>query len=349
LLYLLINLFKIPQQVLHLLADGQRYTAPQLIEQLGISPLDLDLAIRTVTAYGIRLNPSAIYGYQLAERLELLDRDCILADLSGNTRQRLAQLEILEVIDSTNRYALEQPPMEGAFVCLAEYQTAGRGRQGRQWVSPYASGLCLSLKQRYDALNHSLAGISIATAVTVGQVLRALGAAEIGLKWPNDVVWRGRKLAGLLLESRNTKVCVPPSENRKFQNACDVVVGMGMNIKMPGVETAMIDQPWTDLQTVLGYSISRNQLAARLIEQGLQTLATYPQHGLAPFMRDWQSFDMIYGHPVTLKIPPVNQEGGAFSVTGIACGIDEEGALLLQVGNRKQRYVYGEVSVRFSG
>ncbi len=245
--------------------------------------------------------------------MELLSHSQILAALS---RDSLASLEILDVVDSTNRYALEH---KGAvpFACLAEYQSAGRGQHGRQWISPYASGLCLSIKQ--GALNVPLAGLNIALAVTVARVLHTLGASDVGLKWPNDVWWRGHKLGGLLLETRQGK---------------DVVIGIGINIKMPS-ETEGINQAWVDLETVLGQPVSRNTLAAMLIEQCLETFRVYAKVGLSAFRADWLRFDLSYEQPVTLKISPDSV------VRGIGCGIDEKGALLLQVGNQRQAYVSG--------
>jgi BirA family biotin operon repressor/biotin-[acetyl-CoA-carboxylase] ligase len=256
--------------------------------------------------------------------LELLEASQIWAELSTNSQQRLAHLDILDSVDSTNSYAFAQQDKAVPYACLAEYQTSGRGQHGRQWLSPYASGLCLSLKHRYATLNQPLAGLNIALAVTVVRVLHTLGASEVGIKWPNDVIWQNCKLAGLLLESRHA--------NQKYE----IVIGIGMNIKMPQIETTAITQAWVDLYTVLGHSISRNKLAAMLIEQCLETLLNYPQLGLVAFMDDWHCFDLSYGKTVTLKIP---QKG---FVTGTAWGINELGALRVD----KQDYAYGEVSLR---
>ncbi|RKZ52342.1 MAG: biotin--[acetyl-CoA-carboxylase] ligase [Candidatus Parabeggiatoa sp. nov. 3] len=317
-------------RVLQILADGQVHTAEQLNQYLSLGLGELEQALNTLITYGIRFHSKADNTYQLTEALELLERSRILAALPRETRQLMADLEIHSVLDSTNRHLLTQQHLTMPCVCLAEYQTAGRGRQGRQWVSPYASGLCLSLKQRYVALNEPLGGLSIALGVTVARALHRLGASDVGLKWPNDVLWRGRKLAGLLLESR-------------WRMDCEIVIGIGINVKMPPVETPNIAQPWVDLYTVLGHSISRNALAAMLIEQCLQTLISYPQVGLAAFRPDWHDFDLSYGHTVTLSH---DKRGERVTVTGTALGIDEQGALLLEVGNTIQRYVYGEVSLR---
>jgi BirA family biotin operon repressor/biotin-[acetyl-CoA-carboxylase] ligase len=201
-----------------------------------------------------------------------------------------------------------------------------------------------------------MTGLGIALAVSVVQVLHDLGATEVGLKWPNDILWRGHKLAGLLLETR-------------WNKDCEVIIGIGINVKIPSPDTT-ITQPWVDLYTVLGHSISRNVLAAKLIDQCYKTLILYPSQGLITFWPQWQRFDLSYGQQVTLKIPfhkNKNREIIANSnsqkmvqpkpntistcqegrfITGTAWGIDEQGALLLQVGSQRRRYICGEVSLR---
>lgn len=322
-------------QVLQILADGQRYTSTQLIRLLGITLVELEQTIKTLINYGIKFHPAAPYHYQLSERIELLDRQRILMALSPAIRGKLGHLEILSEIDSTNRYLLEQDYGGQMIACLAEYQTAGRGQQGRVWVSPYGSGLCLSVKYCYEGLNYALSGLTIALAVSVGQILREIGVSGIQLKWPNDVIWQGQKLAGILLE------------NRTLANQVgEVVMGIGINVNMPYVETRLITQPWTDLQSALGKTFSRNQLATLLIEQCMTACYQYFNYGLNPFIPAWQSFDMVYGKSITLTIPANKSEHNPQFFTGIACGIDETGALLVQVGNHKQRYLYGEVSIR---
>jgi len=230
----------------------------------------IELEQKTLMAYGIRLHSPTANTYQLAEPVELLDRTTILSALPVVTRQRLKRLEIHSVLDSTNHYALTQYFDAVPYACLAE---------------------------------------NIALAVTVVRVLLMLGATDIGIKWPNDILWQGRKVAGLLLESR-------------CGNGCDIVYGIGINVKL--FDTKTINQPWIDLYTILEHSsISRNTLAAKLIDQCLQTLLIYPQVGLTAFRDDWYHFDLSYGQRVTLEIP-----------------------LRLKKRDLNSIYVYGEVSLR---
>ena len=327
-------------RILQVLADGQPHTVQELTSKLAISPRKLDHLIKTLITYGVEFSSSlGTPNYQLNENLELLEHASLWAKLPGYIQQQIAHLEIVDVVDSTNHYLLTQAKHPLPLVCLAEYQTAGRGRQGRRWISPYASGLCLSIKQHYTRFNHSVGGLGIALAITVARLLRAIGAGEIGVKWPNDIIWRNHKLAGLLLETRN--------RNQLYE----IVVGIGINVKMPRNEITTIEQPWVDLQTVIGQPVSRNTLAALLIEHCLPTLLNYSQDGLTTFLSDWYYFDLLYGQLVTLENSSftgdsITTKTQLRSVTGKACGIDEQGALLLQIGDSKQRCFYGEARIR---
>lgn len=254
--------------------------------------------------------------------IEFLDHTTIWNALSSELRSELC-LEIFPELDSTNQYALHRATAP-CLACLAEYQTQGRGRQGKQWISPVGSGLCLSLKYCYPVAAFPLVGLNLALALTVAKLLRDFGAAEVGVKWPNDIGWNYRKLAGLLLETRLTA------------NSYEVVLGIGLNITMP--ETVKIDQAWVDLNTVMGHSISRNTVASRLIEHGMNTLKNYPTTHFTPFLAEWDAFDLLKSKQIQVITPTT-------AYVGIACGIDESGALRLQVGETQQLIYYGEASV----
>ncbi|MDM8565902.1 biotin--[acetyl-CoA-carboxylase] ligase [Candidatus Halobeggiatoa sp. HSG11] len=296
------------RQVLKILNNKKIYTVEQLATKLSINVNELRAIIKDLVAYGIDLNFSAKDTCQLTESIELLDIDIIKSQINNSS----IKLEIFDVIDSTNEYALNRAVIDKPLVCLAEYQTAGRGRQNHHWVSPYASGLCLSIKCNYTS---KLDGLSIALAVTVARILYSLGITEIGLKWPNDILWQQRKLAGLLLESRWKK---------------EVVIGIGINVKLSVVDE--ISQPWVDLDTILEQPPLRNTLAAYLIDNCLSTLLTFPNTGLKPFLNDWHFFDLSYGKLVTLY-------NNNKYIQGIATGINEQGAL--QIDN--QSYVCGSL------
>ncbi len=263
--------------------------------------------------------------------LELLDREHILAGLTGRTRLLVRRLDVYSVLDSTNRYLMvgaREGWISGA-VCLAEQQTAGRGRQGRSWLTPFGASLAYSLLWRFAGPPEALSGLSLATGLAVTRVLKRIGVGEVGLKWPNDVWWRGRKLGGILLESGGS--------------AGDfyVVAGVGLNLALPVEEAVVIDQPWVDLQEILGVEpISRNALAAALISELVETFHDFQQGGFADLAAEWAQFDHVAGRPVSLHLPNA-------IVTGIARGVDATGALLLESADGGVKpYIGGEIRLR---
>lgn len=263
--------------------------------------------------------------------LDVLDRDRILADLSDAARLGLSRLEVHPVLDSTNSYLLAKVGEDwpSGAVCLAEQQQAGRGRQGRSWLSPFAAGLAGSLLWRFPVSAAALSGLSLATGIAVARALRQIGVAEVGLKWPNDVLWRGRKLGGVLLESGGKA------------GAFHVVAGVGLNVALPSDEATVIDQPWVDLAEILGANrASRNQLAARLISELIETFIQFQHSGFADAAKEWAAFDQVAGRQVRLQLPNA-------SVLGMARGVDATGALLLEaVDGRITPYIGGEISLR---
>lgn len=263
--------------------------------------------------------------------LEPLDRGRVLADLSEMARVRLSRLEVYPTLDSTNSYLLAgaRAGWPSGAVCLAERQTAGRGRQGRNWVTPFGAGLAFSLLWRFDVSPEALGGLSLVTGIAVARALRDSGVLEVGLKWPNDVWWRERKLGGILLESGGTA--------KEFY----VVAGIGLNVALPASDAAAIDQPWVDLREILGtVPVDRNRLAAMLIGEVVGAYSRFQDGGFADFAEEWMRFDQVRGRPVRLQLP----DG---TVAGIARGVDATGALLLETEDgRASAYLGGEVSLR---
>ena len=266
--------------------------------------------------------------------LERLDWQRILAGLTAAARAGVNRLETHEVLDSTNSYLLAKARdgWPGGAACLAEQQIAGRGRQGRSWFTPPGASLACSLLWRFAGPPERLSGLSLAAGIATARVLRAVGVGEIRLKWPNDLWWRERKLGGILLESGGS--------------AGDfyVVAGVGLNLALPPQDAAVIDQPWIDLQNIPGVqSPSRNELAAALISELVETFIEFQRGGFADLAAEWARFDGVAGRPVTLHLPNA-------TVAGIARGVDASGALLLEIPDGQiQPYIGGEIRLRVAG
>jgi BirA family biotin operon repressor/biotin-[acetyl-CoA-carboxylase] ligase len=240
-------------------------------------------------------------------------------------------IEVFLEVDSTNNWLREQA-LNGApsgTVCISETQSAGRGRRGRNWVSPFAANLYLSLLWRSATGAAALGGLSLVTGIAVLRALRSFGIKEAGLKWPNDVLAADAKLAGILIDVLG-----------ESSGPCAVIVGIGINVSMPPDEAAGIDQSWTDLQQLTGDNrISRNDLAARLLDEVMPAIETFDAAGLQPFLDEWRQYDLVNGREVDVLLP--NER-----ITGTACGIDEGGALLVETISGRRWFASGEVSVR---
>jgi BirA family biotin operon repressor/biotin-[acetyl-CoA-carboxylase] ligase len=262
---------------------------------------------------------------------ELLAKSRIYTELSDTARALLADIHIFQTLPSTNTFLMQQARRNNLLsgsVCLAETQTAGRGRHGRHWVSPPGANLYLSLLWHFRLPLSRTGVLSLAAGVAVSRALQLTGAENTGVKWPNDIIWQDRKLAGILIELS------------KIDDAsCFAVIGVGINVHMPA--DIMIDQPWIDLGSILedNHQISRNRLTARVLNQLLPTLAVFHQTPAASIIRDWHEFDLFKDRNVVVRLADKN-------FYGVARGVAEDGSLLLETQSGINRYAAGEISLR---
>jgi len=320
-------------QLLNCLSDGEFHSGEALGAHLGVSRMAVWKHLNALRELGIGLETVRGKGYRLPVSCELLERERILANASPESRALLGPVEVLLETGSTNSRLREQA-LNGASsgsVCLAELQRHGRGRHGRRWVSPFAANLYLSLLWRSPLGVAALGGLSLVAGIAVLRCLQSFGVTEAGLKWPNDVLAGDAKLAGILIDVAG-----------EAAGPCAVVIGVGINVAMQGGDAEAIDQAWTDLHTLTGRrDISRNRLAARLLDCLLPALQAFESHGLQPFMTDWQRHDLISGRQIDLRLHDT-------VVRGTACGIDAGGALLVDTAGGRRRFNSGEVSVRIA-
>ncbi|MDT8450325.1 MAG: biotin--[acetyl-CoA-carboxylase] ligase [Wenzhouxiangellaceae bacterium] len=262
--------------------------------------------------------------------LEPLDAGAIRRAIRCPSGDETIELEILDRVDSTNQHLLGNFGHRRAV--LAEYQKRGRGRRGRGWIAPPMSGLCLSFGYRFNCGLPALGPLSLVAGVAAVEVVRAHGV-EARLKWPNDLVVGSRKLGGLLAEIRGG--CSGP---------CQVVLGVGINGRLPNAGDALADavpdQPWTDLFRETGRMPARNRLAGELIAALARTCAEFEACGFAPFRDRWQALDALAGKPVRVFAA----DGRTFD--GRASGVGATGALKIDADGRIIELDAGEVSVR---
>lgn len=317
---------------MQILADGHFHSGEALGSRLGVTRAAIWKQLRRLETLGLTVHAVRGRGYRLAQPIEFLQPEIIERGLPPAIRAQLAQIDIIAEVDSTNTY-LKTRAAQGAAsgsACLAEWQRGGRGRLGRNWVSPFGCNLYLSLLWRFAAGPTALAGLSLAMGVALARALRPSVETGLGLKWPNDVQWRGRKLAGILVEIAGESA--GPSH---------AVIGIGINVRMPETAATAIQQPWIDLARIAKEFPARNSLAGHVLEELVTALRAFEQHGLTAFLDDWRELDVTAGRSVQLQLP-----GGI--IAGESRGIDETGALVIQVGSELRRYASGEISLRMS-
>ncbi|MEN3261804.1 bifunctional biotin--[acetyl-CoA-carboxylase] ligase/biotin operon repressor BirA [Sodalis endosymbiont of Spalangia cameroni] len=312
----------IPLKLISLLADGEFHSGEQFGAALGMSRAAINKHVQTVRDWGVDVFTVPGKGYRLHAPLQLLDEAAIRARLPSG------RLAVLPVIDSTNQYLIERiGTLAPGDACVAEYQAQGRGRRGRQWISPFGNNLYLSLYWRLEQGPAAAGGLSLMVGIVMAEVLQRLGAEGVRVKWPNDLYLNDRKLAGILVEI-----------NGKAGDAAHVVIGAGINLAMREPAAGMIDQGWINLQEA-GIVIDRNALVAELTATLRQALRQFEGEGFAPFVARWQALDNFFDRPVKLLI-------GDREIRGIARGIDAQGALLLEQDGERHAYLGGEISLR---
>lgn len=253
--------------------------------------------------------------------------------LSASTQTRLATLEIVDRIDSTNSELLRrQTSSSGIDALFAEQQTGGRGRQGRLWASPAGSNLYLSLARRFDGGLARLGGLSLVVGIAAADALHAIGAHSVLVKWPNDLVVDDgdslRKIGGVLIEG---------GMQDGYPRA---VIGLGLNVRMPKDAADTIDQPWTDLYAVLDDALpSRTAIAAAVLAALVDAIDRFDAEGLAPFLSRFDALDALRDADVAATI-------GGVAHAGVAVGIADDGALRLRTAGGEILLRAGEVSVR---
>ena len=321
------------RQLLEQLSDGSFHSGEELAQLLGVSRTAIWKQIQSLRSkYQLDIHAVSGKGYRLVDSLELLDANIITEALSRQQRSMLSQLQLHISVDSTNSHLKKQmlQGIDSGSVCLSEFQSAGRGRRGRGWVSPFGCNLYLSLYWRFERSMTEIGGVSIAVGTVIASVLSEQ-TDNVALKWPNDVMVEGKKIAGILVDVQGAA-----------DGPVDAVIGIGVNLDFPAHASQQIDQPWTDLQQQGGKTISRNQFAARLLGELLDAMQSFQRHQLASFIPRWRQYDLYLGEEVTLFHP-------RRKICGIHKGIADDGSLLLEVGGRICRFQSGEVSLRGGG
>lgn len=319
-------------RLLQSLNDRGFRTGTEIGTRLGLTRAAVHKHVQALVEHGVPIHRVPGRGYRLADGVTLLDADSIARQLSDPARASLAAIDILETVDSTSA-ELARRRDAGPFhfrVCLAEKQTAGRGRRGRTWIaSPYRD-LMMSIGIEFPQWPPHLPTLGLVTALTVVKALESLGVGGVMVKWPNDIVHQHGKVCGVLLDVTG-----------EAHGSCRVIVGVGVNVSANGERGRGIDQLSTDLETITGRPLERNNIVARCLDRLLPAFQEFPAEGFAGYRSAWRRHDVLRDRRVM-----VHAADGSVS-EGRAAGVDESGRLKVIGADGDMRvFTQGDVSVR---
>ncbi|WP_432696876.1 bifunctional biotin--[acetyl-CoA-carboxylase] ligase/biotin operon repressor BirA [Marinobacterium sp. YM272] len=316
-------------KLLNLMSDGAFHSGRELGEVLGVSRSAVWKQIQRLEALGIEVYSVKGRGYRLPAGIDLLDLERFRMQLPQAALERLDEVVFEEEVASTNSLALQALNKgRNAGLYAAEYQAKGRGRRGRDWISPYGANLYFSLAWRFSAGVAALEGLSLAVGVALRRGLGRIGVDDVQLKWPNDLLSQGRKLAGILIEISGDAA-----------GECQVVIGVGMNVAMPAGLLEQISQPIADVADLADNHPGRSELLAILVDELLDTLDRFERDGFGAVRQEWLQANAHRDSRIRLI-------SGQEEISGICRGVDESGALLLESGGQVRSYYGGEVSLR---
>lgn len=300
-------------QLVEMLADGKYHDGTTIGKQLNLTRAAVWKLMKKLEQYNIAILSTKGKGYKLQQPLSLLNRKHIQKDL----KHKDVKVEVLERVGSTNDhlklYTKQNTTMRA---CLVELQTAAKGRLDRKWHSPFAQNLYFSFLYPFKKDISELSGLSLVVALAACQAIENvadLGKHKLEVKWPNDILVDGKKLAGILIEIE-----------AESNGQCQLIIGIGVNTNMQQATKKEVDKPWVSLAQLTGHYIDRNQLGAALIDNLIDYLENFTQHGLSHFIKEWKQRDSLHGKTVTVQ--SFNQ-----SVTGQCVGIGKYGHLKLKL------------------
>ncbi len=322
--------------VLDLLADGQWHSGIALGEALTVSRAAIWKQVRALRSLGLEVVAERRRGYRLERPLDLLNVARIRSELAPATRAALDTLEVLVVTASTNAcLTLSAPPAPGQIrAAVAEYQTGGRGRRGRRWLSPPGHGVCMSIAWSFESAPRDLPALSLVAGVAVVEALKKLGVDDVQLKWPNDVMAAGGKVGGILVEVSG-----------ESGGPLRVVIGIGLNVlPVPGIEAALREEgsnvPAVALDDLLaGGCLDRSVLVGILINTLHASLLNFGDRGWSDVLPVWRQHDYLVDRSVVVT-------RGAEVLRGVARGIADDGALLVEADGRVLPIMAGDVTLR---
>ncbi|PPC83578.1 MAG: bifunctional biotin--[acetyl-CoA-carboxylase] synthetase/biotin operon repressor [Methylotenera sp.] len=314
--------------ILKLLADGKFHSGEAIAQHFNVSRATVWNALQYAESLGVEIFSVRGRGYKLPHAVTLLDKQAI----SSNMRQEDTWLnvEVFDTLPSTNSYLMQNMSSKTHGTCvIANLQTNGRGRRGREWQASLGASLTFSLLWRFQCGAAALSGLSLAVGVALIRALHDVGASAAQIKWPNDILVNQKKLAGILIELQGD-----------MEGPSTAVIGVGINLQLPEQIVHKIDQPVTDLAHASTVSVNPNVLMAKLLAHLAEVLAIFEKSGLDALREEWTDHHAYHHQPVRMLMPDGSE------VAGIVQAISDNGTLIVETANGLQKFMSGEISLR---
>ena len=313
--------------ILNLLADGQFHSGEALAQRFKVTRATIWNAIQHAESLGVEVFSVRGRGYKLPQAIEMLDKNLVLNAI-GEQRAWF-NLQILDEVASTNTYLMQQKGIAHATCVAAHVQTHGKGRRGRTWVSQLGASLTFSLLWRFQCGAAALSGLSLAVGVALIRALNSLGVNHAQLKWPNDVLVNGSKLAGILIELQGD-----------LEGPSAAVIGVGVNLNLPKNVLESIDQPAIDLANVSAKAINQSELLGVILKHLADVLSSFEMHGFIGLRDEWLRYHAYENKPVRMLLP------NGTAINGTVKNVADDGILLVETALGLQRFSAGEISLR---
>lgn len=309
------------QSIVHLLQDGLCHSGAELGKALNVSRTAVWKQINQLIRMGLPIHTLSKQGYQLKKPFILLDESEIRQHLGADSVDQY-QFHLFSSLDSTNRFLKDLAISSAIDLCCSEEQTHGRGRFNRHWYSPFGENIYFSSRWHFNHDLSRLSGLSLVVSLAILEALKQLGVhQDITIKWPNDILWKNRKLCGSLIE-----IMAESNSNSML------IIGIGLNVNS-AAENQLIDhKPWCSLFEISGRCFNRNLIIAYLINQLNAHLKIFIEQGFEPFTDKWRAHDYLAGKKISVTQP-------AGLISGTAKGVTHSGHLILEDNNKVLHYL----------
>ena len=311
-------------QIVDLLNQHTNISGALIAKKLNITRTAVWKAINKLKAYNVIIATQK-NGYALNQNLVLLNHDRIIKHLNKNIK-----LNIFETLDSTNQYLIDKNDLDTSkiHVCTTEFQSSGKGRLGKTWLSPFGQNICLSICTFLNTDLSKLGGLSLVVSLAITKTLKDISKNnDIKVKWPNDILYNKKKLSGVLVQVIS-----------EIHNLCKIVIGIGINVNHdPKLHTNEINQPWTSLKQITDKHLDRNDITPKLINNVVNYLEIFKEKGFEEFIQEWEKHDLFFNQDIILL-------NGNKTIKGCEVGVDKNGHLLLKQNKDITSFSCGETS-----